>query len=76
MIKCSFDKLDYTISFIDFHILKNILRSIRDTFNPHNIEPLEQRIVSRMPKEHALGEHFSKLEARAFRRSMCTTTCW
>lgn len=66
-----FDKLDFTISFIDMQIFQNIAESINTTFNPHNATPLEERIASLVPMELSLRDKFAKLRTQGFPAELC-----
>ena len=70
-INGEFDKLDFTISFIDIQIFQNIMNSIQNTFAPQNIQPLSERISSLIPIEGGLRDNYAKLRTQGHESELC-----
>ena len=70
-INGEFDKLDFTISFIDIQIFQNIMKSIQNTFSPENITPLSERIASLIPIEGGLRDNYAKLRNQGHEPELC-----
>ncbi|ETO22596.1 hypothetical protein RFI_14592, partial [Reticulomyxa filosa] len=64
-------QLEFCLSFVDLHIFNNIIKNIRERFNPDEGEPLNEKINRLVPPDRDLRSNFHRLKKNGYTGELC-----